>query len=147
MSAGIPASELSDEDLERELAHVHEKRHDIFLTGSADQLANNVARMRELEQAWLERFGEKTDDAEQKVQALDAGAGQRTVSGSVTEPLARGERTEKGWDADIREKEKAEQDKSEAKAKAKDDTSDDDEADGDDDADDDEDAEEQSRRA
>jgi len=37
MSQGIPASQLSDEDLERELTHAHEKRHDIFVGGTVDQ--------------------------------------------------------------------------------------------------------------
>ena len=39
---GIVASDLSDEDLERELAHAHEKRHDIFVNGTADQLINRT---------------------------------------------------------------------------------------------------------
>lgn len=63
---GIPGTELSDEDLERELAHAHEKRHDIFLTGTADQLHNHSTRTHELEQAYLERFADRVKDAGQK---------------------------------------------------------------------------------
>src|SRR4051794_28401599 len=97
MSAGIPASELTDDDLERELTHVHEKRHDVFLTGTADQLLNNVARMLELEKAFLERFGERVPDADAKIAALQAGPGDRAMHGSTTQPLARGQHTERGW--------------------------------------------------
>ena len=66
MSQGIPASDLSDDDLERELAHVHEKRHDIFLTGTVDQLHNHTIRARELEQAYLARFPDRVTDAAAK---------------------------------------------------------------------------------
>jgi hypothetical protein len=67
MSQGIPASKLSDEDLERELAHAHEKRHDIFVGGTVDQLRNHSERTHELEQAYLQRFADRVNDAEQKV--------------------------------------------------------------------------------
>jgi hypothetical protein len=66
MSQGIPASKLSDEDLERELTHAHEKRHDIFVGGTVDQLHNHSVRTRELEQAYLQRFADKVTDAQQK---------------------------------------------------------------------------------
>jgi uncharacterized protein DUF6158 len=68
MSEGIPAEQLSDEDLERELAHVHEKRHDIFVDGTADQLRNHSARTRQLEQAYLNRFSDRVKDAAQKLE-------------------------------------------------------------------------------
>jgi hypothetical protein len=64
---GVPASELSDADLERELAHVHEKRHDIFLTGTAEQLHNHTLRTRELERAYLERFADRVTEADAKL--------------------------------------------------------------------------------
>jgi hypothetical protein len=66
MTGGIPASELSDDDLERELAHAHEKRHDIFTDGTADQLRNHSARTSELERAYLQRFADRVKDADQK---------------------------------------------------------------------------------
>ena len=66
MSQGVPAAELTDEDLERELAHAHEKRHDIFVGGTVDQLHNHSVRTRELEQAYLQRFPDKVTDAKRK---------------------------------------------------------------------------------
>ncbi len=36
---GVPARELKDEALERELQHLHETRHDTFLHGSDEALA------------------------------------------------------------------------------------------------------------
>jgi hypothetical protein len=67
MTTGIPASELDDDDLERELTHAHEKRHDIFIEGTADQLHNHSARTSELERAYLERFADRVKDAQQKL--------------------------------------------------------------------------------
>lgn len=66
MTEGVPATELDDDDLERELAHLHEKRHDIFLDGSVDQLHNHTARTHELEQAYLQRFADRVKDAAKK---------------------------------------------------------------------------------
>jgi Family of unknown function (DUF6158) len=66
MSQGIPASDLSDEDLERELTHAHEKRHDIFVSGTVDQLRNHSTRTHELEQAYLQRFSDRVKDAQDK---------------------------------------------------------------------------------
>jgi hypothetical protein len=63
---GIAPSDLSDEDLERELAHSHEKRHDIFLSGTADQLINLSTRTRELECEYLRRFGHRVPEAAAK---------------------------------------------------------------------------------
>jgi Family of unknown function (DUF6158) len=66
MTHGIPAAELSDDDLERELTHAHEKRHDIFVDGTVDQLRNHSSRTAELEQAYLERFADRVKDADEK---------------------------------------------------------------------------------
>jgi Family of unknown function (DUF6158) len=66
MTQGIPASDLSDDDLERELTHAHEKRHDIFVSGTVDQLRNHSLRTHDLEQAYLQRFADRVTDAEQK---------------------------------------------------------------------------------
>ena len=60
---GIAASDLSDDDLERELGHAHDKRHDIFLDGTADQLINLSNRTRELECEYLRRFGNRVSEA------------------------------------------------------------------------------------
>jgi hypothetical protein len=70
MSSGIPASELSDDDLKRELTHLHEKRHDIFLDGTAEQLAHHTLRMRELEEGYLRRFTGEVRDAKDKLNDL-----------------------------------------------------------------------------
>ena len=90
MSAGIDATELSDEHLERELTHVHEKRHDIFLTGTADAFANNISRTLELESAYLQRFGDRVSEAEAKLAALNAGPGDRAIRGETSRPASRG---------------------------------------------------------
>ena len=60
---GIGAGDLSDEDLERELTDVHEKRHDIFFNGTADQLINLSNRTRELESEYLRRFATRVAEA------------------------------------------------------------------------------------
>jgi hypothetical protein len=62
----IAPNDLSDDDLERELTHAHEKRHDIFLTGTADQLLNLTTRTRELECEFLRRFPERVHEATAK---------------------------------------------------------------------------------
>jgi len=66
MSEGIPGADLGDDDLERELLHVHEKRHDIFVDGTAEQLHNLDLRTAELERAYLERFPDRVKDAAEK---------------------------------------------------------------------------------
>jgi hypothetical protein len=70
MSEGIPGRELTDEDLERELRHAHEKRHDILVDGTVDQLRNHSLRTAELERAYLERFGNRVKDAADKARLL-----------------------------------------------------------------------------
>jgi hypothetical protein len=53
---GIPASTLDDDDLRRELQHVHDTRHDTVLAGSEDALENHTRRMLDLETEFLRRF-------------------------------------------------------------------------------------------
>lgn len=60
---GVPARALSDEALDRELAHLHETRHDTFLHGSEDALAFHTARTVELEQEYLRRTPDRVIDA------------------------------------------------------------------------------------
>ena len=60
--SGVPAAELSEEDLLRELAHVHETRHETFLHGSADALLNHTRRTTELEDDYLRRHPEREID-------------------------------------------------------------------------------------
>ena len=67
MTMGRPTESLNDIELTRELAHAHLKRHDTFLTGSADALRNHSRRTAELELAYARRFSAAVVDAEQKV--------------------------------------------------------------------------------
>ncbi|EIV94464.1 DUF6158 family protein [Frankia sp. QA3] len=54
--AGIPAPNLTDDDLVRELRHLHRTRHDAFIAGSEDAFETHTARMMELEREYLRRF-------------------------------------------------------------------------------------------
>ena len=60
---GVAAQQLSDEDLERELAHLHETRHDTFLHGSEDALSFHTVRTQELEEEYLRRNPDRVVDA------------------------------------------------------------------------------------
>lgn len=60
---GVPAEQLSDEALERELRHLHETRHDTFLHGSEDALAFHTTRTAELEAEYLRRNPDRVLDA------------------------------------------------------------------------------------
>lgn len=53
---GIPPADLSDEDLRRELAHLHETRHATVLDGSESALEAHTRRMLALEREFLRRF-------------------------------------------------------------------------------------------
>lgn len=57
-TAGIPADQLCDEDLRRELAHLHATRHDTVLGGSESALETHTRRMLALEQEFISRFPE-----------------------------------------------------------------------------------------
>jgi hypothetical protein len=62
MSQGIPGSELDEQDLLRELRHLHQTRNDTFLHGSADSLVTHTARTAELEDEYLRRHPEREVD-------------------------------------------------------------------------------------
>ena len=53
---GIPAARLTDDDLARELAHLHGTRHDTFLHGTRDALRAHTVRMLALEDESQRRF-------------------------------------------------------------------------------------------
>ncbi len=53
---GIPAAQLSDEDLTREVDQLHMTRHDAFLHGTRDAFDTHTARMLSLEYEYLRRF-------------------------------------------------------------------------------------------
>ena len=72
---GVPAPQLSDEALERELKHLHETRHDTFLHGSEDALQFHTSRTQELEQDYLRRNPDRVIDARR------TRAGSRELSG------------------------------------------------------------------
>jgi len=52
---GIPASDLNDDDLLRELAHLHETRHEIFLHAPTTALQNHSERLGAMELEYLRR--------------------------------------------------------------------------------------------
>jgi hypothetical protein len=54
--AGVAPAELSDGDLDRELAHLHETRRETFLHGSESAFENHTRRMLALEREFLRRF-------------------------------------------------------------------------------------------
>jgi hypothetical protein len=55
-SHGIPPAELADDDLRREVAHLHETRHETLLNGSESALEAHTRRMLALEREFLLRF-------------------------------------------------------------------------------------------
>ncbi len=57
---GVPAHDLSDEELERQGVHAHATRHWVFLHGSSDQFRTHTQRMLELEQEYLRRHPQRT---------------------------------------------------------------------------------------
>lgn len=66
---GIPVGELSDEQLERDLAHLHETRHETFLNGTEDALEAHTRRMTEVEAEYLRRFPDRVVPDPQRVRA------------------------------------------------------------------------------
>jgi hypothetical protein len=70
MLDGIPGEELADDDLDRELEHLHETRHEVFLHGSEHSLINHTQRTEELECEYLNRHPERSVDPDR----LRAGA-------------------------------------------------------------------------
>jgi hypothetical protein len=74
-TTGIPGADLADDDLRRELQHLHETRHDTFLNGSEHALEHHTQRMRELEEEYRRRFPYDTPDD------LRTREGSRAVSG------------------------------------------------------------------
>ena len=73
LTDGIPGDQLSDDNLDRELAHLHETRHEVFLHGSRHALTNHTERTVELEGEYLRRHPDRAVDPER----LRAGARMR----------------------------------------------------------------------
>jgi hypothetical protein len=57
---GLPASQLSDDDLEHQGRQAHATRHWVFLHGTAEQFNRHTERMLELEQEYLRRHPKRT---------------------------------------------------------------------------------------
>jgi hypothetical protein len=92
MDTGVPAGQLSDDDLLRELAAVHRTRHDTLRYGSDQALAHHDERTAELEGEYLRRFpGREVSPARLTAGARERAA--RTGADQLWEPedLARAE--------------------------------------------------------
>lgn len=61
---GISPSDLSDAELLRELASLHDTRHDTLRFGSEDALTNHSRRTDELEREYLRRFPDREVSAD-----------------------------------------------------------------------------------
>lgn len=59
MTQGVDPRQLSEQDLFRELEHLHITRTDALLHGSGDALDNHTIRMNELEEEYLRRYPER----------------------------------------------------------------------------------------
>jgi len=59
-ASGIPAEQLDDDDLKRELHHLYETREDTFFHGSGDAFQIHTERMLELEQEYALRHPQET---------------------------------------------------------------------------------------
>jgi len=75
MTMGVDPRVLSDEDLIRELRHLHETRSETFFHGSDDALEHHTSRTQELEREYLERNPDRQVDPER----LREGARQRSA--------------------------------------------------------------------
>ncbi|MFF4774754.1 DUF6158 family protein [Microtetraspora fusca] len=59
---GVDPRELDDDDLFREMRHLHETRNETLLHGSDDALEHHTTRTRELEEEYLKRYPERDID-------------------------------------------------------------------------------------
>ena len=84
-SHGVPPRDLSDDDLVREVTHLHETRHDAMRGASESAFEAHTERMLALEQEYIRRFPEDSapdplrtragarEDAGQSVPGRDLG--------------------------------------------------------------------------
>lgn len=63
---GIDPRELSEDDLLRELRHLHQTRTDAFLHASDDALDRHTSRTNELESEYLRRHPERQIDPQRQ---------------------------------------------------------------------------------
>ena len=59
---GVPADELTEDDLLRELEQLHRTRHETFLHGPTQALQHHSERLAELELEYLRRHPERDID-------------------------------------------------------------------------------------
>ncbi len=78
-SHGIAPAQLADDDLRRELAHLHETRHDTVLDGSESALRAHTERMLALEQEFLHRFPDAAPDPRRTRAGSRENAGQSVL--------------------------------------------------------------------
>ncbi len=71
-SPGVDPADLSDDDLLRELASVHETRHETLRHGSDSALDNHTRRQGELEKEYLRRFPDREVDPQRLRDPADA---------------------------------------------------------------------------
>jgi hypothetical protein len=76
MTTGVPAQDLAEDDLLRELRHLHQTRNDTLLHGSAEALMTHTERTRELEEDYLRRHPERDVDPERLRSGARARSGQ-----------------------------------------------------------------------
>jgi Family of unknown function (DUF6158) len=55
-TGGIEPARLDDQDLRRELSHLHQTRHETVLDGTESALRTHTERMLALEEEFLRRF-------------------------------------------------------------------------------------------
>ena len=84
---GLPARELSDEDLERQGAQAHATRNWVFLHGTAEQFQRHTERMLELEQEYLPRHPKRTwqGASDEPIEVDEATRIRAAVRGLVTQ--------------------------------------------------------------
>lgn len=84
---GVSPEQLDDEDLRRELRHLHETRHDTVLEGSEAALEAHTERMLALEREFLRRFPSEAAPNPMRTRAGSrAHAGQSVPGRDVTGP-------------------------------------------------------------
>ncbi|GII56450.1 hypothetical protein Pth03_48390 [Planotetraspora thailandica] len=64
MTMGIDPRELTDDDLFRELRHLHQTRTDALMHGSEGALARHTIRTEELEREYRQRYPDRHVDAD-----------------------------------------------------------------------------------
>jgi hypothetical protein len=80
-AGGVAPQDLADDDLRRDLAHLHETRHATVLNGSERALEVHTERMLALEQEFLRRYPLDGAPDPQRTRAGSREAAGQPVSG------------------------------------------------------------------